>query len=362
MGRTRDFLKVALAVAFIIALLSASYIGINHLALTAAIGREEVLPKHTAAINLPEPVIEFNEQEVIEVFVGGGIPFDTRDIREEITDSIEQNVTPEHASESFVMPRLTIFVFEDRLDDFRSYQAIPPYALSVEEAAFIGAYYVWDVLGKSIDGMYVRMLFNDSSLSTRTHWVGFVSSNINAVMPQPGPAASEYARRYGVLQFTIDGVTGERIKLWYYDDFLVNPTFEEIEQHSNDMRYLAVSSGWSDMSLDERKAKVGLTPERLEAYLQAAMKLAVRHFMGRYFDESVISDINLVDYSRHPLIIDGVLNEKGDFVFVPVRLQFEATDNTGRAAIIRFPIETARWMSPGVYISSLHSDFLPGSF
>ena len=98
MGKAKDFLKVALVVTSIVALLNVSYVGINHSALTASTSGTEVLPEYIAAIILPQPV-----QEVIEVFSDGGISFEAREQRAEISIAAEQNAQSEQLSESFVV-------------------------------------------------------------------------------------------------------------------------------------------------------------------------------------------------------------------------------------------------------------------
>ena len=362
MGKAKDFLKVTGAAAFIIALLSVSYVGINHLALRAATGRTETLPQHTVSFNLPE-LMQNTDDDVAE----GGILYEIWDAPVEYSVSEELNAQHEQSSEGFVMPSLVIF--ENRRSEQWSSEVRekPPYALSMDEAAFIGAYYIWDVLGINIEGMYVQMHFINNTRTglfwygpiapfidssfTGMHWFGLVSRNMRASYLSPGLAAAEYGH-YWVLMFAIDAINGERTMLWYLDQFLVSP-MEQIQKHRNNMSLVAEATGWRNMNLDERKEKLGLTPGRLAAYTQSAKEVARRHFAGRYFDESVIVEISFVEHSRLPLVYDGAINEYGEFVFVPIKLRFEVVDNTGRAAIIVYPIESTHRLRPGIFVLTL---------
>ena len=362
MGKVKDLLKVAAVAAFIIALLSSLYVGINQLALRAATSRVEALPQHTISFNLPEPTSNTDDDAT-----ENDDPYEIQDTLVKYNESEEQNAQIEQSSENFVMPNIMIFE-NPRSEQWSSeVREKPPYALSMEEAAFIGAYYIWDVLGINIDGMYVQMHFINNSHDTGwfwygpiqtgidssfigMHWFGLVSRDINTPLSMlwPGTAARTYVHDW-VLMFTIDAITGERLMLWYLDEFIVHP-IEGIQEHRSNMNYVAEKTGWLDMNLDEQKAKLGLTTERLAAYTQSAKELAGRHFAGRYFDELVIVEISLVENSRLPLLYDGTINENGDFVFVPIKLRFEAIDNIGRKALIFYPIEATHRIRPGIFI------------
>ena len=343
MGKTKGFLKVALVVALAIAMLSVSYMGINHLALTAATGRTEVLPKHTVSVVMPQPVHE----EVIEVFPGD-ILFDARQQRAEVSATADSK--PEQLNESFTVPQLTVFE-----NPYQHYHLISPNALSMDEAALLGAYYIWDVFGVCIDGKYVRMLYSAHRFLSRTLWTGAVSTNLEALIPQPGVASSYIRGR--TYQFVIDGVTGDRIDIWQFSQDHGPPSQEELEAHMNS-RNAIVRSGWFNMSLEEQKAKIGLTPEQLEAYTQLAIERASRHF-----NTSTVVEIFLGDNSPNPVLtIDGSVDENGEEIFVLVWLLFTAIDCTGREASVSIPAQTAGWRFPGTGVATLHNDFLPGFY
>ena len=340
MGKTKDFLKVSAVVAIIIALLGTLYMGINRLALTAATSRTEVLPRHAASVSLPDP-----NPEMQEVSANGGIPFERRDVRVDINDA-----QPAQLNESFITPRLTIFE-----NPYQHYHVIPPYALSIEDAALIGAYYIWDVFGRDIDGMYVRMMYSAHQFLTRSLWTGAVSTNLEALIPQEG-AAGLYIRGR-MYQFVIDGITGERIDIWRFSQDQGPPTQEELNAHAN-FRDAVVQSGWFEMSLEEQKDKIGLTPDLLAAYTQAAKELASRHF-----NTSSVVEIFLGDNSPNPVLtIDGGVDENGEEIFVLTTLMFTAIDDTGREALITIPALTAGWRFPGTTIATMHNDFMPGFF
>jgi len=103
---------------------------------------------------------------------------------------------------------------EDRLGNFtffegRSYSDDRDTGIdviSLEEAAEIGAYYIFEVLGENLDGMYMELAYNYNFHISHRTWVGFVN----------------HSRREGLagqlnapISFVIDAETGERLFLSY---------------------------------------------------------------------------------------------------------------------------------------------------
>ena len=344
MGKTGNFLKAAGLTVLVTGVLSASFIGINHLALAAATGRTEALPQNVATVNLPDALTAENAADA----ANGDMPFEANGQQADIGMAEEQDAVSGQPSESFVVPRLTVIE-----SPFQRYHAIPPYALGMEEAALIGAYYIWEVFGESIDNMYVRMIFYAAPFMTRTEWAGVVSTNLDALVPPPGAVSMYIPGR--VYQFQIDGITGERLGIWHFDEVRRPPSQEELEAHMN-FRHSVVAFGWFDKSLDEQKAIIGLTPERLEGYTQT-----VKEFARRHFNTSAVVEIFLGAESPNPALnIDGGVNENGEEIFVLVYLRFTAIDSTGREAVITIPAETAGWRFGDVRIATYHNDIVPG--
>ena len=406
MGKAKDLFKAALVVALVVAVLGGSYMGINHMALRAAANRTETLPLYSVSVDLPVPVrltdgeekgggassenldlpagyydddgVFYESQCLLEEYYDGDCVFnESRYFQEEYGESDGHHPGYNERVEGFVMPNIVLFEFEFgiRYNTFcyTPLTELPPNALSMEEAAFIGAYYAWDVLGIDIEGMYVQMHFlnntgvglswsgNIPSFLDSTfygkHWHGVVATNINALpmtMLQVWPRFASY-RHYKVLQFAIDAITGERIMLFTVSQFLPLRT-QVINTNHDIINDFADSIGWHDMSFDEQKAAAGLTPDRIAAYSMSAKELAGRHFAGRNFDESVIKDVSLVEESILRIMFDLSIDENGEKSMVPLRLKFEATHYSGRVATIILPIEPFQWIYPGIYISTWRND------
>jgi len=117
---------------------------------------------------------------------------------------------------------------------------IPTAAMSIEEAALVGAQYILDVFGKDIDGMYVELSFSDAHHLTRSLWFGVVSDVYRNTIYRNQRAAEvnqEIRDRlaagecmdtighewraaldvnqyiFGEFYFAIDAITGERIEM-----------------------------------------------------------------------------------------------------------------------------------------------------
>ena len=128
-------------------------------------------------------------------------------------------------------------------------------ALSPEDAAQIGAKYIWAMFGESIDGTLVHMSYMHLEWSARSYWRGTVIDN---VFYKPL-----------LFEFEIDAVTGEwrsisnLAVLHYLMDKGGNPLLTQEEEH---YRLTAL-----------RKT---LTPEEIELYSSITSEFATRHFQN----------------------------------------------------------------------------------
>ena len=78
--------------------------------------------------------------------------------------------------------------------------------ISLEEAAEIGAYYIYEVLGESLDGMYMELVYNYNFHISHRTWVGHINhSRIEGITGQMSAP----------IFFLIDAETGERLSLNY---------------------------------------------------------------------------------------------------------------------------------------------------
>ncbi|MCL2216445.1 MAG: hypothetical protein FWB91_05415 [Defluviitaleaceae bacterium] len=311
-SRTKEIMKVVAVTALSIGMMSATFLGVNRIALAAATNGTETLPPISA------PVFEAAQTE-------------------------DAKIT------TFSPPALTVVESPNQ-----QYHTIPAYALSPEDVAQIGARYIWDVFGTCIDGEYVELFFAAHASQSNTWWVGNVDLD---------------DRWYN---FTINGITGERIDISVQPNGPVlspeeiaaieemNSRATRIEHESGvevvvsevrHSRWVLLESGWFEMSLAEQMVLAGLSPEALEAYKQTAMELAQRHF-----DRSVVTDLQLYALGASSILITFMApGETG----IPIDvLHFTATDDTGREAKIFIPSTAARWNS--IRISTHHNDFIPG--
>ena len=294
--RSKEILQVAVASALSIALFSTALIGVNSLAFATATNGAETLPAAEAYVD------------------------------------IHNNIP----SEGFVAPNLTLLECRWQGD-----VVVPESAMSKEDAAQIGAQYIWDVFGESIDGMYVSMGFEDWPNSTRTFWRGSVGQS------------EAFNRDSDIFfSFLIDAVTGQRIDI---DNgmsgipmFIEEADIEEIMS----WRFSVMDSGYFEMSAQEQKDFVGLSNDMLEAYKQTALELASRHF-----NNSEVTDIVLGTAWGISLGIAPVRGADGTLTFGLGSLTFTATDNTGREAYITIPA------GPGathtIYVGTSHNDIIP---
>lgn len=74
--------------------------------------------------------------------------------------------------------------------------------LDVEEAAMIGASYIWDVLGINIDGKVLDISYTHPPGLNRSYWHALIAEN-----------KEDFERGQFVLSFMIDAFTGERVDI-----------------------------------------------------------------------------------------------------------------------------------------------------
>jgi hypothetical protein len=252
------------------------------------------------------------------------------------------------AQETFVPP---VFTLIDGTNPHIFPQ--PAAALSMEEAADLGARYIWDVFGVSIDGMYVEMHFADHEWQTNTWWTGlvFVEDPANPTLryiDHPDGAAVGRPTRTAVnlYMFTINGITGERIDISYQGTRLpVRSDIEvrmDVDDRTNPLNAM-IASGWFDMNLDEQIVFAGLSGEALNAYTQTVVRFAKAQF----------NPIDTVDVRLESLMASVT---DANTVYLE-GFSFIATSANGREAHIILPAtdSTSQWIN----INTQHNDFVP---
>jgi len=369
-SKGKEIMKMIGVSALSIGILSAAFIGFNQLAFASVTNRAERLPP------APPPVT-------------ATYATDSAHLEGSVLENYEIDAPV------FVPPALTLLEAP-----WQHYHTIPSSAMAPEDAAQIGARYIWDVFGTNIDGMYVQMFFSDHASQTNTWWSGivFVEHPDNPTINYIVDVFGDERFALPVYNFTINGITGERINIAdngqrgsvsraiperisvvddeEYDDSdvivervvvmgggtyymrrispdevvevesysIISPPGSIVGSHWFGMRTALVESGWFDMDIFEQLAFAEVSDEVLNAYTQTAVRLAEAHF---YL--STVTNVELISLNVNG-IIDGVV----DFV----ALNFAITDSTGREALIFIP-STDSYLGM-IRISTEHNDFVPG--
>ena len=323
-SKGKELLKVALVCALSIGMFSAAFAQFNQMIFAAATKEPTPLP----------PVVATAENESVPL------------------PSVA--ATAEVSRETFVTPAFTLI---DGTNPHIFPQ--PAAALSMQEAADLGAHYIWDVFGVSIEGMYVEMHFADHERQTTTWWTGlvFIEDPANPTLryidhPDRAAVGSSTRTAFNLYMFTINGITGERIDISYqgtrfpvlYDgDVDARMDTDARINAANAMRNAMIESGWFDMTLDEQITFVGLSSEALNAYTQTAA-----HFAEAQFNPVSTADVQLK--SLRVIFTDANTVYLEGFSFI-------ATSASGREAHIAFPAEDSalQWIN----IMTQHNDFVP---
>jgi len=241
---------------------------------------------------------------------------------------------------------------------------INPSALSLEEAANIGARYILDIFGESIDGMYMDLEFSDWDHMTRAMWSGAVTVNnrntldsrnelneLNQQLMDRNNAGEDiedifddmaelFANHTYVLArfyFHIDAITGKRIDIRQTTPEMLNQPVAEPNALEN-----FIEREWDgDWSA---AFEADIDPHEIEEFNQLALLYAQKHFI-----ETTVTDIEFSDVHATFLYIGGGNYDQG------VSVSFSATDETGRVAFVTFD-KTSRVL---VSISTISNDFIP---
>ena len=313
----KETLKVVVASALAIGVFSAALIGANHLAFAAATNGTQVIP---AAVT-------------------------------EVPASAPQNLPPN----GFQTPDLTV-IGSPALGQHANNTASAS-AMSMEEAAQIGAQYIWDVFGESIDGMYVEMLFSSVPSHSRALWIGIVFPDNPASMEANDLQSRAHRAHNELYRFAIDAVTGLRVDISPGFGYVPQPSYEERqalnETLSVTMRIsdeqMAWHIAWEAMTTAERMTYLGLSQSDIEPYLQAGREFARSHFNNStvvYTTESFNVLHNIIDrFATDTAGFGGII--------------FSVSDDTGREAEIWINAGT-RCLRPGLGIRTEHNDFIPG--
>ena len=244
---------------------------------------------------------------------------------------------------------------------------VNPLALSMEEAARIGAQYILDIFGESIDGMYVELEFSAWEHMTRPLWNGAVSTNNRNTLGQRAwlnELNEKFMARYNAgesmediqadmmdlflehtytparFYFAIDAITGKRINMWKpAQETLNQPVAEPMAMEE----YIEREWGGDWTAAFEAE----ITPQEEEELSQRALIYAQGHFNTTAVVSVEFSNANAsLSYAGN-----GNFNRESFATFI-------AIDETGREATISIGVRNRALNS----ISTGHNDFIPMEF
>ncbi|MCL2225363.1 MAG: hypothetical protein FWB96_10410 [Defluviitaleaceae bacterium] len=307
--KVKEIFKVAAVCALSIGVMSSAFIGFNRLTFSAATNGTEPLPIVEALSPAPAPLAQ-----------------------------TEQNEQDDYAA--FVPPTAVTIVASPWLNDHPN-NTVSEHAMQMEEAARIGAEYIWDIFGERIDGMYVEMFYASWPGQMRSYWIGNVGS-----IPASAVGRDETLRSYSPqFSFTIDAVTGMRVDIGRLIDRLAGLSEEELEafmqwRTGDERRDWHIA--WHYKNTAERMAYLGLTDADIEPYLQTAREAAARHF----------NTTTLVLETESFAITAGPANIPSQSAFSGILFTIE--DNTGRE------LQMSLHNGEAVSIHTQHNDIVPG--
>ena len=289
-----EIIKVAMAAVLSIGLFSAAFIGANNFALAAATGKTESIPSAAATVNIPATA----------------------------------TVTPE----DYQKPELTVYIPEN------PWYTVNPNAISAEEAAELGALYIWDMFGESMDGKVVEMYYSAWESHTRAYWHGNVANTLDD-LTHNGTTDSMPVSYNPVYSFTVCATSGERIDI---DKKVSHAVGDDV---SAALSALHNDRNRRDELVNLRSAQQ--PPEHLDEYYQAAKDFTAKHFV----DTDIVSVV-----FRNASAVGFDLDENGKLFIAAQQLLFTVTDNTGREAEVSISRETKELL----HIITQHNDVVPG--
>jgi len=319
-SKIKEYFKVAVSTVTAVAVFGGLLLGSNHLVLQAATGTETYLPAAVEDVGIPgNPVTDGHQTPDVTII--------------DITDA---SVT------------------------------VPSTALSLQEAAQVGAQYIMDIFGENIDGMYLELEFANWGHMSRYLLQGVVSSQDRDTVARrnrsmdlrdkfmaridagecPREVRTEWAELEmdseenmyirGYFYFTIDATTGERV-----DIRRIEPTITMNFNNGGDPEALNnyIETQWGGDW--ESALATDAAAQDLDEFIQLAKDYAQRHFTN-----TTVVDVEY-NHSFASLIYSG----NGNFSRSTI-LNFLATDDTGREALVTIEQDSRTVMS----ISTMHND------
>ena len=278
--KSNEFIKMIATAILCIGVFSVAFMGINSIVFAAATNGAESIPLTTTSVNIPT-----------------------------------ENVPPE----GFQSPTLTIYV---PMHEWHHDPSTNVHAMSAEEAAELGAQYIWEMFGVCIDGKVVEMAYTAWSSMTR-YWQGTVANSIEDI-----------ENHDTLFFFALDAVTGERINIHCTRT-----------APSRDPRALGATN---EEFMHIRRGSLNTDPPTcMDIYEEAAKNFAAKHFQHTEV-ESIVFE------SALPALFER--DDDGNIIALSQILTFVITDCTGREARIGFIAATKEL----THILTSHNDIVPG--
>ena len=280
-----EFFKVMAIAILCIGVFSAGFIGISNMAFASTASGTESIPLTQTAVNIPAE----NTQ-----------------------------------AEGFQSPALTVLEHPELNNHANN--TVPADAISMEDVAQIAAQYIWDMYGKSIDGMYVQVLYGAWSSHTRVFWMVEVAETKEA-----------FEDFNSMFSITLDAVTGERISISYLG---ATSMCDEV---------IAILRSDIDLMIALRMGSTE-APEQLDNLTQLVREHATRHFIN-----TEVVNVEFV-LERSGGIAEAVLDENGDVIVTARQVMFTVTDSAGRIADVTITEETGQLLR----LCIIDNFFVPG--
>ena len=230
-------------------------------------------------------------------------------------------------SEDFQEFEMTVTVLATTADGVETVPSSD--TLSPDDAAIIGAQYIWEMFEENIDGKFIALAYNAWSSYTRAWWSGMVSESETA-----------FYDNQMLFFFIIDAVTGERIDIvcWRSEP---HSRAEEVGE-----ALLEVRRNYSDRSRIYELMQGGSVPEQLDEYARIAKEHASRHFVN-----TEVVDVEFMGVAASGFDFD----ENRNLIVTSRIMSFEVTDCTGRVAHVSFDEATGKLDR----IITQHNDIMP---
>ena len=290
-------LKPVLISVACIVLFSAAFVGINNLAFAEATNRAEGMPLATMTAEVPtevSPVAISRTATVAPTRVGNSSEY-----------APTENFPPafnENATSGVFRPPAHMTIYEN---PNQPYVTMPHIRISHEEATLLGAHYIWDMFGESIDGLYVSLLYATWPSHTRSFVMGEVTNT------KVDRFEMDWHTEV-LFSFTLDAVTGERISVFRFRGTDMSDEVFEFLLNNQDNRDLRLAMRTVDT----------LPFEQLEDFTALVTALA-----GKHFTESEIVDVEFQQRFGA-----GFAIENGELVVTDHNISFTVTDSLGVVA------------------------------